>query len=167
MKHIAFRAVCLIFVVYFLVSASGCSSAGKNETASAQGPAGANWKRYRYAADKFSVEFPGEPQAKPNDNNTGTRYFTSLENDNFAYFVERAQLPADLDKTPEQIFEGYVNGAAGGTNSQVKNQRPISMCGDPGREFVLENEKMIMRFRLYLLEKTIYQVLVLSHINIS
>lgn len=153
MKHVTHRSLFVVFAAYFLVLSTGCSG---------QGPAGANWKRYSYAADNFTVEFPGEPQAKPNDSNTGTRYFTSMENDNFAYFVEKAELPADLNKTPDQIFEGYLGGAAKGTNSEVKSQKPISLNGHPGREFVLENDKMVLHFRLYLSGKTIYQVLVVA-----
>ena len=128
----------------------------------AQDPAPRAWKRYRYEVDGFSAEFPGEPKTTPNDGNTGTRYFTSLENDNLAYFVERAELPADLDKTPEQIFDGYAGGAANGTKSEIKSQKPISLRSYPGREFILESDTLIMTFRLYLQGKTLYQVLVVA-----
>ena len=166
MKHIASRTICALFSALVLLSPSGLAVPFHGVPAPAypaQGPAGAEWKRYRYDADRFSVEFPGAPQAKPNDGNTGTRYFTSLENDSFAYFVEKAELPADLNKTPEQIFEGYVDGAAKGTNSTIKNQKAISLNGYPGREFVLESDKLTMHFRLYLLNKTLYQILVVAN----
>ena len=151
MKHVVSRTLCAILAMYLLLVSAGC-----------KGPIGAEWKRYRYAADGFSAEFPAEPKASPNDDHSGTRYSTSMENDNFAYFVEKAALPANLNKTPEQVFEGYANGAAGGTNSKIKSQKSISMGSHPGREFVLENDKVVMQFRLYLVGKNLYQVLVVA-----
>jgi len=165
MKSIASRTLCPLLAAFFVLSPLAFalpSNSGTDPASSVQGPAGAVWKRFRYDADKFSVEFPAEPQAKPNDGNTGTRYFTSLENDSFAYFVEKAELPPDLKKTADEIFEGYVNGAAVGTNSKIKSQKPISLGSHPGREFVLESDTLVMQFRLYLLNKTLYQVLVVA-----
>ncbi len=165
MKHITFKTLSVVLAAYFVLASPGFAlpfPGAPNPTSPAQGLAGAEWKRYRYDAEKFSVEFPAKPEAKANDSNTGTRYFTSLENDNFAYFVEKAELPADLKKTADEVFEGYVNGAAGGTNSKIKSQKPITLSGYPGREFVLESDTLIMQFRLYLLDKTLYQVLVVA-----
>jgi|SRR5712671_5775546 len=70
--------------------------------AATQSPTPRNWKRYHYDSDGFSVEFPAEPKATTNDNKSGTRYFTGMENDNLAYFAEVAQLPADLTKGTQQ-----------------------------------------------------------------
>jgi hypothetical protein len=170
MKSIASRTLCPLLAAFFVLSPLAFalpSHSGHNPISPSQGPAGAVWKRFRYDADKFSVEFPAEPQAKATDSNTGTRYFTSLENDSFAYFVEKAELPADLKKTADEVFEGYVNGAAVGTNSKIKSQKPISLSGHPGREFVLESDTLVMQFRLYLLNKTLYQVLVVASKNMA
>ncbi len=158
------RTLSLFLAACLSLSSTGfvlASQSGGKPAAPAQGPAGADWKTYKYVADNFSADFPAVPQAQPNDGKTGTRYFASLENENFAYFVEKAELP-DLNKTPEQLFEDYVNGAAKGTNSQIKSQKPISLKGYPGREFILESDTVIMQFRLYLTGKKLYQVLVVA-----
>ena len=158
------RTLSLLLAAYLSLSSTGlalASQSGGKPAAPTQGPAGADWKTYRYVEDNFSADFPAVPQAQPNDGKTGTRYFASLENENFAYFVEKAELP-DLNKTPEQLFEDYVNGAAKGTNSQIKSQKPISLKSYPGREFILESDAVIMHFRLYLIGKKLYQVLVVA-----
>jgi hypothetical protein len=119
-----------------------------------------NWKRYRYDADGFTAEFPAEPQAKENDSKTGIRYFSQLENGNLAYFVEAALLPANLNKTSQQIFDDYVKGAANGVKGQVKSSTDVSLGGNPGREFTGENDKLVLHVRLYLVQRKLYQVLV-------
>ena len=119
-----------------------------------------NWKHYRYDADGFAAEFPSEPKTAMNDDKTGTRYFSSLNNGNLAYFVEVAVLPSDLNKTSQQVFDDYAAGAAKGTNTQLKSSNAITLRGNPGREFTLENDKMVLRVRLYLVQKRLYQVLV-------
>jgi hypothetical protein len=121
-----------------------------------------NWKRYRYDADGFTAEFPTEPQAKANESKTGTRYFSQLENGNLAYFVESALLPANLNKTSQQIFDDYVKGAANGVKGQVRGSSDVSLGGNPGREFTIENDTMVLRVRLYLVQRRLYQILVVG-----
>jgi hypothetical protein len=130
--------------------------------AATQNPAARNWKRYHYDSDGFSVEFPAEPTATPNDNKSGTRYFVGIENDNLAYFAEVAQLSADLTKAPQQIFEDYAKGSAKGTKSEIKSQKAISLRGYPGSEFVLESDTLFLHFRLFLVGKKLYQVLAVA-----
>jgi hypothetical protein len=130
--------------------------------AATQNPAARNWKRYHYDSDGFSVEFPAEPKATTNDNKSGTRYFTGMENDNLAYFAEVAQLPADLTKGTQQIFEDYAKGSAKETKSEMKSQKAISLRGYPGSEFVLESDTLFFHFRLYLVGKKLYQVLAVA-----
>lgn len=121
-----------------------------------------NWKRYRYDVDGFAVEFPAEPKATANDSKTGTRYVVGLDNGNLAYLVEAAALPANLNKSSQQVLDDYVDGAAKGTKSQVKYSSAITLHGNPGREFTLENDTLILRFNIYLVQKTLYQVLVVA-----
>jgi hypothetical protein len=121
-----------------------------------------NWKRYRYDVDGFTVEFPAEPYTKPNNRRTGTRYVVSLDNNKIAYMVEASALPADLNKNSQQVLEDYLHGTVKGSKGQVKDSHPITLHGNPGREFILENETMIFRGRVYVVRKTLYQVLIAS-----
>ncbi|MFI5104477.1 MAG: hypothetical protein ACHP79_06105 [Terriglobales bacterium] len=164
-RAVSLWLVCIFFSVCFFLPAQATTqpSGTAATTASAtQDPAPRAWKRYRYEADGFSTEFPAEPKSTPNDDKSGTRYFTSIENDNIAYFAEVAQLPADLDKTPQAIFEDYAKGSAGATKSEIKSQKPISFHGNTGSEFLLENDTMFLRFRLILVGKKLYQLLVVA-----
>lgn len=119
-----------------------------------------NWKRYRYDMDHFTVAFPAEPATNGNDSKSGTRYFCTLSNGNLAYFVEKAELPADLNKSSQQVLDDYIQGSAKAVKAQVKSSNPITLHGNPGREFTLENDTMILQFRVYLVQRSLYQVLV-------
>ena len=117
-----------------------------------------NWKRYRYDVDGFTIEFPAEPQAQPNDSKTGTRYIAALDNGNVVYLVEAAVLPSDLNKSSQQVLDDYVQGTARGIKGQLKESHPITLRGNPGRDFTLENERIILRGRVYLVQRTLYQL---------
>ena len=150
-----------LYQVLVVATTSMASRAGTNRFLDSfelqEGSAGANWKRYRFDADKFSAEYPGEPKLSKKGTQTG--YMLSLENDNFAYYVQKADYP-DLNKTSEQFFDDYARGAAQSMKTEPRNQRSISLSGYPGREFTSENERSICKVRLYLVGKTSYAVMV-------
>jgi hypothetical protein len=148
--------------VAFVVSDECKAQPATTQIANGESQNSRNWKHYRYDADGFAAEFPAEPQAKENDSKTGTRYFSQLENGNLAYFVEVALLPASLNKTSQQIFDDYVQGAAKGVKGQVKSSSDVSLAGNPGREFTIENDTMVLRVRLYLVQRRLYQILVVG-----
>lgn len=121
-----------------------------------------NWRRYHYDADGFTVEFPAEPQTKANGRRTGTRYIVALDNNKLAYLVEASALPSDSKKNSQQVLDDYLHGTVKGTKGQVKDSHAVTLRGNPGREFMLENDTMIFRGRVYLVQKTLYQVVVAS-----
>jgi hypothetical protein len=151
-------------VAVICIFPGGCTESIAQSGTAQAGPTQArdphNWKLYRYDADGFAAEFPSEPKTTVNDSKTGTRYYSSLNNGNLAYFVEIAVLPSDLNKTSQQVFDDYVRGAANATKSQLKSSNAITLSGNPGREFTLENDKLVLQVRLYLVQKRLYQVLV-------
>jgi hypothetical protein len=157
---------CAIFVALsfaFVTTSTECkaqSAAVQVSERQSQDPH--NWKRYRYDVDGFTAEFPAEPKTKENDSKTGTRYFSALDNGNLAYFVEAALLPDNLHKTSQQIFDDYLQGAAKGVKAQVKSSSDVSLAGNPGREFTLENDTLVLRVRLYLVQRKLYQILVVG-----
>ena len=148
--------------VAFVVSDDCKAQPTATQTANGQSQNSRNWKHYRYDADGFTAEFPTEPQAKENDSKTGTRYFSQLENGNLAYFVEVALLPANLNKTSQQIFDDYSQGSAKEVKGQVKAVSDVSLAGNPGREFTIENDTMVLRVRLYVVQRRLYQILVVG-----
>ena len=151
-----------IFALLCVLPARGVAQAPANPPSAPHSRDAHDWKRYRYNVDGFTVEFPAEPQTQPNDSKTGTRYVASLDNGNLAYFVEAAVLPANLNKSSLQVFDDYINGVIKGTRSQVKYSKDISLHGNPGREFTLENETLVFQFRLYIVQNKLYQVLVVA-----
>ncbi|HWG49896.1 MAG TPA: hypothetical protein VN669_09405 [Candidatus Acidoferrales bacterium] len=157
-----YSGVFVVLFVAFAVSNDCMAHAANAQTANGQSQNSRNWKHYRYDADGFTAEFPTEPQAKENDSKTGTRYFSQLENGNLAYFVEVALLPANLNKTSQQIFDDYRQGSAKAVKGQVKAVNDVSLAGNPGREFTIENDTMVLRVRLYVVQRRLYQILVVG-----
>jgi hypothetical protein len=161
-RALSIELLIAVLALVCVLPARGVAQAPTNQVSAPHSRDAHDWKRYRYNVDGFTVEFPAEPHTAQHDSKTGTRYFASLDNGNLAYFVEAAVLPADLNKSSMQLFDDYISGAAKGTKSQIKYSKDISLHGNPGREATLENETLVLQFRLYVVQHKLYQVLVVA-----
>jgi hypothetical protein len=147
---------CVVMCLSLLVAIAASAQAGQPAAQEK------HWKTYTYDTDGFAADFPAEPTSAQNPSKTGIRYVSSLEEGNLAYFVEVAELPANLQKSTKQVFDDYIDGAAKGMSATVKEQHDISQAGYPGREVVMEAKGLTVHLQLILVGRKLYQVLAIA-----
>ena len=127
-------------------------------------------KSYSYAADGFRATFPSHPELSK-DNvpegqiNIELRSYTATDPVSGAIFmVGVADYGTRLEgKDPDTILQGAENGALANSKSQlVGSHRKIFLGKYHGLAFEAGSAEMHLSMRLYWVESTLYQEIVLS-----
>jgi hypothetical protein len=126
-------------------------------------------KDYTSKAGKFSAAFPGKPKEQEVTAAGATGQSVTLEAKGGAYTVTYVDLPdaaADALKTPEAIelvLGATRDAAVTQMKGKVIDDDKIKLDGNVGRDFKVElPEKKMMRNRMFIVGKRLYQVMVVG-----
>lgn len=123
------------------------------------------WKLYSYPEDGFAAMFPSQPdeQKKNPAAFAGTlelRSYVSNAGD-ASLFVSVCDYGAAAEnKNPKQLLLGAKNSALANSGAHLLNEKAISLGPNHGLQFEAENEATHFTARFYIVESTLYQVLV-------
>jgi hypothetical protein len=131
---------------------------------------GTKWKPFVSKEGGFEITMPGSPTEtkKTVKTATGQLHVTvhSAEGKNEALFVV-----SYTDFTDADLKEGSVkkrlnnarDGAIGNTGGKLRSEEDIENSGIPGREIIIEKDgAVIVKMRLFLVKRRLYQVMVLG-----
>jgi len=148
------RKVVLLAAVCGLLLVSGCEKEEFKEFASGEG--------------RFKVQMPGTPREETNFA-AGTSFKTySIQEMNGAYAVAFADMPIPSGERDAQIqarLDGARDGMVRNINATLTGSSFIRLNGKyPGREVRadLPGKKGILRARVYLVDRRLYQVMVVG-----
>ena len=130
----------------------------------------AGWIRYAVPEGRYSVAMPTKPTESKKKITTATVQLDAVvavaEGRLDSYFVvsycdyPAKELKADsIDKRLDQGARAAVENARG----KLRSEKPIKLDGHPGREIVIEKDgEVIAKMRIYLVDRRLYQVMVLG-----
>ncbi len=128
------------------------------------------WKSYSYPADGFSVSFPSQPQFEKKQFSNGKGSFELrsyvAQISPVALFVGVCDYgSAASGKTADEMLQGAKNGAIANSNSRLLNEKTIPFGTHQGIAFDGESEAAHFSFRIYLVDTTLYQTLVVYPVD--
>jgi hypothetical protein len=130
--------------------------------------AGADFKEFSSKDGKFKAQFPGEPMTKTIDA-AGVKAKTfTVEEKNGGYVVSYADLPIPADEGADLIekrLDGSRDGMVKNIRGTLTGEKKIKLADKyPGREITadLPGKKGVIRARIYIVGKRLYQVLVIG-----
>lgn len=129
-----------------------------------------HWKLYDYTDEGFIASFPSLPdvQKKSVDAPGGPfelRTYSAGAGDSTVMVGICDYGPVISNKSPDQVLLGAKNSMLANSSSHLVNEKNIALDKHPGIEFEARSESTLFRIRLYLVETTLYQVLVASPVN--
>jgi hypothetical protein len=157
-----------IFVAVFLFAGGGTRSAA------APGPAASEttpeWKTYRYSADGFSVDFPVAPLSDKREIATAAGAYElqsyRAQSGAAALLVGVCDYGFQSEgKTPESPLGAAKIGALTNSSSHLLKEKKIMLGPYGGIEFEAESEVAHMTARLYLVDRTLYQIVVAAPLS--
>jgi hypothetical protein len=131
----------------------------------------AGWVKHAPAPGRYTVAMPMKPKETPKKITTATATLDTVvavaEGRLDSYFVVSytdyppKELKADsIDQRLDQGAKAAVENAGGKLRGAMKE---IKLDGHPGREIVIEKDgEVIAKMRLYLVDRRLYQVMVLG-----
>ena len=134
----------------------------------------AGWVKHAPANGRYSAMMPTKPTETKKKITTATAQLDAVvavaEGRLESYFVVSytdyplKELKADsIDKRLDQGAKAAAENARG----KIRSEKPIKLDGHPGREVVIEKDgEVIAKMRLYLVERRLYQVMVLGSATI-
>lgn len=127
----------------------------------------ADWKLYPYAADGFQAAFPGLPEIQKKDVPTEAgplelRSYTVQLGSTILYIGVCDYGAAAAGRTTEQMLEGAKNGALINSGARLKEEKSISLDGNPGVAFDAQSDSAQFTARIYLRGTTMYQTIVVT-----
>lgn len=135
------------------------------------GGGGGTWQSFDASEGGFRVTMPGKP-VKGRDVLTtaagpleGVNYVYTTPDQRVAYGIDYVDYPPDVVRRndPERILEAARDGLVGKLRGRVRDERRVSLEGQPGRavELALADGRFV-RARLYLVGPRQYQVVVVT-----
>ena len=130
----------------------------------------AGWVKYALPEGRYSVAMPATPTKSVKKITTATAQLDAVvavaEGRLDSFFVvsycdyPARELKADsIDKRLDQGAKAAVENARG----KLRSEKPIKLDGHPGREIVIEKDgEVIAKMRIYLVDRRLYQVMVLG-----
>ena len=133
--------------MFWMVIAIACG----NTLASAQSNA---WRLYESPTHDFSVQLPGTPEvAESTKKGIESRSATSMLG-GCSYrvdaYVYSTNYFLNWNGFPTTFLDDSQRTQLGGMNLRALSQRAVSLQGYPGREFAGDNEKFVLKQRIYL-----------------
>ncbi len=150
-NRIAWAVGCVLLLV------SGCGKAGKAE-----------FKEFASAEGRFKVKMPGTPKEEMHFAGLVSMKVYSVQEENGAYAVAFADMPISMPESAAQVqarLDGARDGMVKKANATLTSAHSISLRGThPGREVNadLPAQKGKLRARVYLVDKRLYQVMVVG-----
>lgn len=130
----------------------------------ATGAQSSSWKTYDYPADGFSVSLPSAPTVQEQSVPTAAGNFKLrmyLSDDAPAGMMIGVSDFGSIvaGKNPDDLLQGGKEGALKNTQTHLVREKKISLGGHPGLEFEAENDTLHAVARIYLVDTTLYEVL--------
>lgn len=146
------RAACV-----FLVALIGCQQT--------------TWEKFSSSEGAFSALMPGTPTQQVRTAKTSSglvdAYMFLVERRDVAYVVAYSDYPNPMIQagTPKLILDGARDGAVANVQGKLVRESVISLDGHQGRELQIESPggKVTVTARLFLVDRRLYQVMVLMH----
>ena len=131
----------------------------------------ANWKVAAPKDAGFSAKMPGTPTEKKQQVKTATGqlsvtlYIAEGRNESLFVVSYTDYSEADLKKAPvDKRLDQARDGAVEKSGGKLRGEKKIELDGQPGREIVIENNgEVIAKMRIYLVQRRLYQVMVLGN----
>lgn len=127
------------------------------------------WQQFTSPQGKFMVLMPGKPKQVKQAYQTPLGVINSQGfsvekyGKNVAYFVAYSDFPINLSpNNSNQILSWAGKGILGGVNGKLISQRSFKLQGFPGREFTYLATSGIFKHRMYLVNRRLYQVVVVT-----
>ena len=135
------------------------------------GGGGGDWQTFDASEGGFRVAMPGKP-TKGRDVLTtaagpleGVNYVYTTPDQRGAYGIDYVDYPAEVVRRndPERILEAARDGLVGKLRGRVRDERRVSLEGQPGRavELALADGRVV-RAQLYLVGQRQYQLVVVT-----
>ena len=126
-----------------------------------------HWKLYDYSDEGFTASFPSLPdvQKKSVDAPGGPfelRTYSAGAGDSTLMVGICDYGPVISNKNSDEVLLGAKNSMLANSSSRLVNEKSIALDGNHGIEFDARSESTHFSVRLYLVETTLYQVLVAS-----
>jgi uncharacterized protein (TIGR03067 family) len=108
-------------------------------------PAGPGWKRFTAEADGYSVEFPGEPEARPRSTRAAGRTVNmtiyAARSDGLSLMALGQKLPARLttEEDATTVLEATLDGLLKGFQGEVVRERKLDVRSGVGREYLVRS----------------------------
>jgi len=128
------------------------------------------WLNFESESGRFSVLFPDEPDEQVESVQTAigvieSQFFMVTQKD-MAYSVNLADYPPEMIAAgdTQQMLDGARDGAVSNVNGELLEEKELTLSGHPGREFKVkvEDEGIIVRARIYLVNERLYVIQALS-----
>ena len=125
------------------------------------------WKQFTSTKGGFSVLMPGTPkqlrltQQSPIGAIDVYGFVVEQNQKTVGYVVMYADFPVNLAQTvnPKQIFNGGRDRVLNMMQGKLLSQRDVRLQGYPGKEFTYEAKGSIVKHRLYLVNRRLYQII--------
>lgn len=124
------------------------------------------WKSYKYPADGFRASFPSEPKLEKTQKEA--KLGSILMNSYCAQIEETSLCVAVIDQGPEatgltadMLFERTKLAVVAAPKTRKINDSDITLDGHKGTEIETANETLHQFTRVYLVDGTIYQAIVI------
>lgn len=125
------------------------------------------WKQFTSTKGRFSVLMPGTPkqlrltQQTPIGAMDVYGFVVEQNQKTVGYVVMYADFPVNLAQrvNPKQIFNGGRDRVLTMMQGKLLSQRDVRLQGYPGKEFTYEAKGSIVKHRLYLVNRRLYQII--------
>lgn len=125
---------------------------------------------YQSSRGRFTVSFPGEPeegvQTLTSHDGDIDLYMYSAGSKKIGFVVAYADYPDSVFKkrSIKEILDGAVDGAVNNVGGKLLDEIELEYEGYPGREIEVSvgSKKASVRARIYLVDKRLYQLMVVG-----
>jgi hypothetical protein len=131
-----------------------------------------DWKTYTYSSDGFSASYPSQPEMQKRDFPTDAGSYelrSYIAQDSLvALFVGVCDYGSQASgKDPDTLLQGAKNGALSNSSSHLLREKKITLGVYHGVEFEAESDVAHFFARIYMVNTTLYQTLVVSPLGKS
>ncbi|MBN1457745.1 MAG: hypothetical protein JW912_07835 [Sedimentisphaerales bacterium] len=125
---------------------------------------------YQSSRGRFTVSFPGEPeegvQTLTSHDGDFDLYMYNAGSKKISFAVAYVDYPDSVFKkrSVKEMLDGAVDGAVNNVGGKLIDEIEVEYEGYPGREIEVSiaSEKAIIRARIYLVDKRLYQLMVIG-----
>ena len=147
----------ILFLLIGLVFLGGCDMGGQSSQL--------QWQEFTSEDGGFSVLMPGKPEEETlRQESEGVEIASDMyrvQADNVSYMVLITPLQEEaLALDPAEFFDQYRDNILESTKAELKEEKEITLDGNPGRELSLNQPSEVGRQRMYLVDNLLYQTVI-------